>query len=100
MNFATTITAAALVLASGSSFAGSWEGAWQSHDLNTAVYDKPATLVEPMGSANFTVSLDAFNRGNPDHRSHESDGIVSGISSDQGFASSLDEAYAGNPDHV
>ena len=96
----TIITAAALIISSSAALAGSWEDAWQSHDLNTGVYDKPSTLVEPMGSADFTVSLDEFNRGNPDHQSHEADGIASGISSDEGFASSLDEAYAGNPDHV
>lgn len=96
----TLITATALILASNVAFAESFEEAWQSHDLNTGVYDKPLTLVEPMGKSNVTVSLDDFNRGNPDHQSHESDGITGSISSDEGFASSLDEAYAGNPDHV
>ena len=95
----TLITASALVLASNMALASSWEEAWKNPDLNTGVYDKPSTLMEPMSSGKITVSLDEFNRGNPEHSSHESIGIGARGSSD-GYATSLDQFNEGNPDHV
>jgi len=94
------ITASALILASNVTFAASYEEWQQNPDLGTGVYDKPITMIEPMGgSSDQTVSLDSFNEGNSDHSSHApSEGIRS--SSDAGFASSLDEFNRGNPDHV
>ena len=96
----TIITATALILAGNVAFASSFEEWQQNPDLGTGVYDKPTTMVEPMGgSSDRTVSLDRFNEGNPDHSSHvRSEGISS--SSDAGFASTLDDFGRGNPDHV
>ena len=96
----TMITASALILAGNVSLAASFEEAWQNPDLGTGLYDKPTTMVEPMGgSSDRSVSLDGFNEGNPDHSSHvRGEGIRS--SSDAGFASTLDEFGRGNPDHV
>ena len=96
----TIITASALILASNVAFAAPYEVWQQNPDLGTGVYDKPTTMVEPMGgSSDQTVSLDSFNQGNPDHSSHlGGDRIRS--SSDSGYASSLDDFNRGNPDHV
>lgn len=95
----TLLTASALMLVANISFADSWEQAWQSPDLNTGVYDKPVTLVEPTASSyDSTVSLDTFNEGNPDHASHKQQAISTGSGED--FASSLDIFNKGNPDHV
>ena len=96
----TIITASALILASSAAFAAPFEDWQQNPDLGTGVYNKPTTMVEPMGGfSDQTVSLDSFNEGNPDHSSHvRSDSNSSG--STEGFASSLDEFGRGNPDHV
>jgi len=96
----TLITASALILASSVASAASFEDWQQNPDLGTGVYDKPTTMVEPMGgSSDQTVSLDSFNEGNSDHSSHARDGNIRSTS-DQGFASSLDDFNQGNPDHV
>ena len=96
----TLITASALILVSNIASAASFEEWQQNPDLGTGVYDKPVTLVEPMrSSGEQTVSLDAFNEGNPDHSSHARDDSV-GSSSSEGFTSTLDELGRGNPDHV
>ncbi len=96
----TLITASALILASNVAFAASYEDWQQNPDLGTGVYDKPVTLVEPMGgSSDYTVSLDTFNEGNSDHSSHARSENT-GSAPDQGFASSLDGFNQGNPDHV
>ena len=96
----TLITVSALIFASNVAFAASFEDWQQNPDLGTGVYDKPATLTEPMGgSADYSASLDNFNEGNSDHSSHtRNEGSRSG--SDAGFASSLDGFNEGNPDHV
>ena len=96
----TIITASALILAGNVAFAAPYEEWQQNPDLGTGVYDKPTTMVEPMGgSSDQTVSLDSFTEGNSDHSSHvQHDSTRS--SSTEGFASSLDEFGRGNPDHV
>ena len=96
----TIITASALILAGNVALASSYEEWQQNPDLGTGVYDKPSTLVEPMGgSTDQTVSLDSFNEGNSDHSTHARiEGVRS--SSDASFTSSLDEFNRGNPDHV
>ena len=97
----TIITASALMIVSTIAMAGSWEDNWQNPDLNTGVYDKPQTLVEPKQSmGEQTVSLDEFNRGNSDHSAH--DEVIEYASGDSGdgYATSLDELSAGNPDLV
>ena len=96
----TLITASALILVSNVALAASYEEWQQNPDLDSGVYDKPTTLVEPMGgSSDQTVSLDSFTQGNSDHSSHaRSESVRS--SSDAGYASSLDEFGRGNPDHV
>lgn len=96
----TLITASALILSSSVAFGASFEEQFQSPDLGTGVYDKPVTLSEPMISdREVSVSLDSFNKGNPEHSSHATQDIISG-QSDEGFASSLDIMNQGNPDHV
>ncbi len=96
----TIITASALMLVSNVAFAASYEDWQQNPDLGTGIYDKPATLTEPMGgSSDYSASLDSFNQGNSDHSSHvRSEGRSS--APDAGFASSLDGFNEGNPDHV
>ncbi len=97
----TVITTSALLFVSNVALAESWEDALQNPDLNTGVYDKPVTLVEPRASMGaFSISLDEFGRGNPDHSAH--DQVIEGspIRSREGFATSLDQALQGNPDHV
>ena len=97
----TLITASALILASNVALAESWEDAWQNPDLMTGVYDKPVTLVEPARSmGEQTVSLDVFNRGNPEHSAHDEAIEYAPGRDGDGFASSLDEFSVGNPDLV
>ena len=96
----TIIAASALMLTTSVAFAAQFEDQYQSPDLGTGVYDKPLTLTEPAPSSSKTmVSLDTFNKGNPDHSSHApSNGM--GTVSTEGYATSLDQFNEGNPDHV
>ena len=76
-----------------------FEDQFQNVDLGTGTYDRPASVIEPTGSSDVTVSLDSFNQGNPDYSAHHP-GERSGYGSGKGFASSLDSFGEGNPDHV
>ena len=97
----TLITASALILASNIAMASSWEDNWHSPDLNTGVYDKPQTLMQPMASnSDVAVSLDDFSRGNADHAAHDQVSQGSSVRSGKSATTSLDEFAAGNPDHV
>ena len=97
----TFITASALILASNIALASSWEDNWHSPDLNSGVYDKPQTLMQPMASKrDVAVSLDGFSRGNADQVAHDQTSQGSSVKSGEGVTTSLDEFSAGNPDHV
>jgi hypothetical protein len=96
----TLITASALMLASNVAFAASYEDWQQNPDLGTGVYDKPVTLTEPTpSSGDVTVSLDTFSKKNH-HYSTRLKSKEYRSSSNEGFASSLDDLNRENPDHI
>lgn len=95
----TLITASALVLVSNIASGAGYENQFQTVDLGAGVHDRPVTMLEPMGSSDFTVSLETFYEGNADGYGHApSQSTGSGPSSSEGIATSLDQFYQDNPD--
>ncbi len=102
----TIITAAALAVSSSLAVADDfvahdYENVYRTQELTPGYVPGHDLSFAPVVPSNAPISLDQFNRGNPDYHSHAAkDGGSRPSSSSENCATSLDQFNFGNPESV
>jgi hypothetical protein len=95
----TIIAAAVVALASSTAFAHDYEDIYKTQELSPRYGSGYYLSFAPVRPSAAAISLDQFNRGNPDHHSHAGkDGGPRFTPTGEICATSLDQFNFGNPE--